>query len=67
MVQVDADQHEMVIAGHHAVQGFLDGGAASLDVRGGERGQCPRVALAAGDRLQDVAGRLRPGQRVHHR
>jgi len=62
VVQVGPDQHRVVAADHHAVQGPLDGSAAALDVRGGQGGEGLRVALAAGDGLQDVAGRLRPGQ-----
>ena len=52
----------MVLAGEHALQGLLGGGAAALDLPGGHGGQGLRVALAVGERLQDVAGGLGPGQ-----
>ena len=57
MVQVDADQHGMVIAEGHAAEGLLDGGAPALDVRVRQGRQGLRVALAGGDRLQDRPGR----------
>jgi hypothetical protein len=67
VVQVDADQHGMVIAGGHAAEGLLDGGAPALDVRVRQGRQGLRVALAGGDRLQDRPGRLDLRQRVHDR
>ena len=66
VVQVDPDQHAVVLAGHHAVQGPGDGGAAALDVAVDQRGQGPGVVLAVGEGFQDVAGGLDPGQPGHH-
>ena len=62
MVQVDADQHGMVLAGEHALQGVLDAFAPALDVGCGHSGQGPGVALAVGEGFQDVAGGPDPGQ-----
>jgi len=66
-VQVKADQHRVVAADLHALQGLLDAGPAGLDLPGGQAGQGLRVALAASDGFQDGAGRFRPGQRRQDR
>ena len=66
VVQVDADQHGMVLAGEHAFQGVLDAFAPALELGRGHGGQGLRVALAVGEGFQDVAGGLGPGQPRHH-
>jgi len=66
VVQVDADQRAVVVPDLHSLQGPGDRAAPALDAPGGQPGQGPRVALAAGDGLHDDPGRLGPGQRVHH-
>jgi hypothetical protein len=62
VIEMGPDQHGVVGAGHHAVQGPLDGGSVALDLRG-QGGEGPGGALAVGEGLQDGAGGLRPGQR----
>jgi hypothetical protein len=56
-----ADEPDVVLAGHHALQGRADAVAAALDAGVRERGEPAGVALAAGDRLQDAAGGLVAG------
>jgi hypothetical protein len=56
----------MVLAGEHALQGALDGGAPALELGRGHGGQGLRVALAVGGGFQDVAGGLGPGQPRYH-
>ena len=67
VVQVDADQHRVVLAHEHALQRLGDRGGAALDVAVRPGRQGPGVALAGDDGFQDVAGRLVPGHRVDRR
>ena len=57
VIQVDPDQHPVVTAHGHALQRLGDGGAAAPDPGVSQAGQGQRVALAAGEGLQDHAGR----------
>jgi hypothetical protein len=66
VVQVQADEQGVAVRQGHAFQGLLDCGAAALDFAVRQGREDLGVALAGDDGRQDVAGRLGPGQRVHH-
>jgi hypothetical protein len=65
VVEEAADERGVVVPDLHAVQGLLDG--CPVGPAHGQGRQGTGVALAAGDGLQDDAGGLGPGQRVHGR
>ncbi|HEY2549569.1 MAG TPA: hypothetical protein VGI64_03230, partial [Streptosporangiaceae bacterium] len=65
VVEETADERGVVVADLHAVQGLLDSGPVSR--AHGQGGEGLRVPLAVGNGLQDDAGGLRAGQRVHGR
>jgi hypothetical protein len=67
VVQVDAGEPTVVVPVAHALQRLLDARAPGPDLPRGQVGQDVGVALAAGERLQDEAGGLDPGQRRQDR
>jgi hypothetical protein len=67
VVQADPGEPAVAVSAEHALQRPLDARAPGPDLSRGQGGQDTGVTLAVGERFQDEAGRLDPGQRRQRR